>query len=241
MLVETKPAPIQPIYANEFKGEWVNYELGTRTERKFIEHDPQFWRPKGRAIVLGNGLSRQRFSIKQFNQSNAHKRLENYNVIYGCNKAYTEDGELDFLVLTHRFLDKYLPQHLYKVTYSTPEVQRTRKGMNLIPVYHRMDAGSTAAMLAAFHGAKDVFLFGFDGQDVANHNNNIYAGTEYYPPRNENVPDADWHANMFKIASAYKDTMFYRIDTMPSAARQLTVLPNHRVITFNQFVSLADV
>ena len=240
MLVEGKPATIQPIYANDFQGEWVNYELGTRTERKFVKHDTQFWRPGGRAIVLGNGLSRQRFSINQFNRSNTNKRLNNYNVIYGCNKAYTEEGELDFLVLTHRFLDKHMPQHFYKITYSTPEVQRTRKDMNLIPVYHRMDAGATAAMLAAFHGAKEVFLFGFDGQDVPNRNNNIYAGTEYYSSTDENVQDSAWHANMFKIVSAYSNTTFYRIDTNPRSSRALTALPNYRIITFNQFVILAD-
>lgn len=241
MSVDNRPPPIQPIYANEYTGEWVNYQLGTNTERKHVIPKNDFYKVNGRAIVLGNGTSRQRYPLTKLNASNTHKRLQFYNVIYGCNAAYTEPGELDWLVVSHRFMLKSIPKDQHSMVYTTPENQREHKATNLLPLYHRMDAGASAAMLAAYHGAKQVFLFGFDGQNSPKYNNNIHAGTAHYADGNSYVNDRDWHLNLYKVIAGYTDVMFYRVDIMPPSARLLSVLPNHKLITFNEFVILADI
>lgn len=230
---------VQPVYANQYTGEWLNVQLGSKMDRRFYKPKQEFYRPGGRAIVLGNGTSRQRWSLERFNKSNKLKRLEHYNILYGCNKAYTEVGELDFLVLTHRFLAKDFPRDFHRITYTTPEIQRVHEDMDLIPLNHRMDAGSTAAMLACFHGATSVFLFGFDGV-VNNKNNNIYAGTEFYDSADSTLSDVKWQRNLKGVMMAYPKTKFYRIDVQPDSARELLALPNYSVIPFNEFVSVAD-
>lgn len=240
MSVDNRPPPIQPIYANEYTGEWVNYQLGTEIERKHITPKHDFYKPGGKAIVLGNGTSRERYPLDKLNNSSKYKRLKDYNIIYGCNGAYVEPGELDWLVVTHRFMLKSIPRDRHNVVYTTPENQRQHKATNLIPLYHRMDAGATAAMLAAFHGASQVFLFGFDGQNSKTWNNNLHAGSEYYASSKTEVNDRDWHVNLYKVIAGYKDVMFYRVDILPPAARMLTVLPNHKLISFNEFASFAD-
>lgn len=233
------PKLLQPVYANAYEGEWLNIQLGSRVDRKFYKPQQQFYREGGRAIVLGNGRSRQRWSLKRLNQSNKLKRLIHYNILYGCNRAFEEEGELDFLVLRHRFLAKEIPNTLHKITYSTPEIQRVHDDMELIPLHHRLDAGSTAAMLACFHGATSVFLFGFDGQG-GNNNNNIYSGTQHYDGDDAVIRDDEWQENLMMVVRAYPGTTFYRVDTQPSSARVLSTLPNYRMIAFNDFVSLAD-
>lgn len=233
------PKILQPIYANLYEGEWLNIQLGSKIDRKFYKPRQQFYRDGGRAIVLGNGMSRQRWALKRLNQSNKSKRLIHYNILYGCNRAFEDEGELDFLVLTHRFLAKDVPDSLHNIIYTTPEIQRVYEDMELIPVNHRMDAGSTAAMLACFHGASSVFLFGFDGQD-SDSNNNLYAGTQHYDAVDVSPNDITWQENLMMVMRAYPKVNFYRVETQPSSARSMTVLPNYRLITFNEFVSTAD-
>ena len=240
MSVESMPPALVPVYAKDYDGEWVNYQLGHAVERKFISPDLRFTRNGGRSIVLGNGLSRQRYDLKQLNHSNRYKRLEHYNVLYGCNKAHQEEGDLDFIAITHRFMGRDVAKDKHGICYTTPECQRQHKSMNLIPLYPRMDAGATAAMLAAFHGADRIFLFGFDGQNDPKHNNNIYADTDHYGSSTDKINDRDWHLNLYKVIAGYKNTQFYRVDVSPPGARILTVLPNYKVIPFSMFVSLAD-
>lgn len=240
LLTKPRVLTMQPVYADSYQGEWVNYSLGDRVERKYYQPNSQFHRPRGRAVVLGNGLSRTRYGLDKLNQSNKIKHLHNYNIIYGCNRAYEEKGELDFLVLTNRFLITEIAKDNRHHIYTTPEVQRTAPGTNLIPLHYRLDAGSAAAMLACFHGAGQVFLFGFDGQVKRSFNHNIYAGTRFYGSVDDDINDTEWHENLKAVVMAYPNTTFYRIDVNPPGARSMTVLPNYKLITFTEFVSLAD-
>ena len=234
-----QPVMLQAVYADQHTGEWVNYQIGDKVDRRFHRPTNDFYRPGGRAIVLGNGPNRQRFPLKKFNQSNAYKRLETYNILYGCNLAYTEEGDLDFLVINNILLSTHVPRDLHEICYATPEIQRIYTKMDLIPVNRRLDAGTTAAMLACYHGNDKVFLFGFDGFPDDS-NQNIYAGRDYYAENGAVMSDLSWQENLKALMIAYPDVMFYRVDSNPPNARILTVMPNYRLITFNEFVSLAD-
>jgi hypothetical protein len=103
-----------------------------------------------------------------------------------------------------------------------------------------MDAGSTAAMLACFHGATKVFLYGFDGCPD-NTPNNVYLGQQFYPTGNEDIDDRKWQEDLGRVIAAYPKTMFYRVNTSPPNARQLLRYPNYQVIDDKGFVSLADI
>jgi hypothetical protein len=234
------PKPLEPVYANKYEGEWLNYQLGEKILRKHYEPKQTFFREGGRAIVLGNGVGRLRFPLSKFNLSNQYKRLDTYNVLYGCNRAFTDEGELDFLIMTNRLLSTIVPKDIHQTTYATQEIQRVNPNMELIPMLQRMDAGAAAVSVACFHGADKVFLFGFDGQPNTIENNNIYAGQRWYGGKSETVNDTDWQENLYRLMVCYKDVSFYRVDANPVTARKQTVLPNYRLITFNDFVSLAD-
>jgi len=234
------PKPLDPVFADTYEGEWLNYQLGDKILRRHYKPRQKFFRSHGRAIVLGNGISRLRYPLDKLNLSNRYKALEKYNIIYGCNRAFSEAGDLDFLIINNRLLSTAIPKDLHTISYTTQEIQRIYPIMELIPMSQRMDAGAAAVSVACFHGADQVFMFGFDGQPQATENNNIYAGECWYGRKNDKVNDSDWQDNLYKLMVCYKDVTFYRIDVNPPSARRQTVLPNYRCITFREFTSIAD-
>ena len=233
--------PIQKLYSSDYEGEWINVELNKdRSDRRFIKPSITFNNPGGNAICLGNGKSRSVYSLKQLESSNKRKILRYYNVVYGCNGLFRE-WHPDFLVLTNLALSTKLPEELYSITFAPQEIMRRYAGMNLIPGVQRHDAGSVAAYLAAFHGAKRIFLFGYDGQQDAGYNNNIYAGTEYYPDEKEEIKDSLWSFNLKTIIRTYDDVEFFRITTNPEDSyRFLLRFGNYKPINFKKFITLAD-
>jgi hypothetical protein len=113
--------------------------------------------------------------------------------------------------------------------------------MNLIPGNFRADAGSLAAYLAAFHGAKRVFLFGYDGQQTDNENSNVYANTEFYPSDKESIDDKQWINNLKKVIQTYDDVEFFKVSPqVEDNYRSLQRLSNYTVINLKKFISLAD-
>lgn len=235
-----QPSEVEAVYADSYAGRWINFQIGTETDRKLIKPKIDFFRKGGRAIVFGNGPSRSRLALDKFNLSNKHKHLKIYNILYGCNMAFTEQGDFDFLVINNLLLSTLVPKSLYPNCYATPEIVQARKEMDLIPCSTRMDSGSTAALLACYHGADKVFLYGFDGLP-GNKNDNIYAGQKFCESKDSEISDITWQHNLRAVMLAYPDVTFYRVNTNPPNARILTVLPNYKLITFNDFVSIADI
>lgn len=232
---------LQELYSTDYAGEWINVELGKeRVDRRFIKPNIIFENPSGSAICLGNGTSRSGYTTEKFEKTNARKILRYYNVMYGCNAIY-RDWQPDFLVITNQLLASKMPSDFYEISFAPQEIMRRYKGMNLIPGASRLDAGSAAVYLAAFHGAKQIFLYGYDGQQVPDHNNNIYAGTEFYPPESEMIKDSSWIFNLKNIIQTYKDVKFYRVTGNPDDSyRPLLRFNNYKPITFREFISLAD-
>jgi hypothetical protein len=113
----------------------------------------------------------------------------------------------------------------------------------LTPQNTHLDAGATAAYLAAFDGHKKVYLLGFDchsGQD--NENYNVYTGTNGYPAHNDPTTEKFFVKSLDMIMEIYNDVEFVRV--MPTVdwycpeAWQYKI--NFRQIDFRTFVLEAD-
>lgn len=232
---------LQKLHSVDYLGEWINVELGKdRIDRRFIKPNIIFENPSGNAICLGNGVSRLAYSTKSFENTNKRKILRYYNVMYGCNALY-RDWQPDFLLLTNQLLSASVPKEFYDIAFAPQEIMRRYAGMNLMPGGCRMDAGSNAAYLAAFHGAKRVFLYGYDGQEQVNKNNNIYADTEHYSNSSESVKDNSWVKNLRNVIETYNDVEFLKVVSVDlKSYRPLLKLPNYKTINFKKFISLAD-
>ena len=230
--------PITPVTADTYEGEWVNWSIGAEVKREFIPSKINFYQPNGNAIVFGNGRSRTMDLVEKIIRSNSKKIINYYNILYSCNLAYTEIDS-DFVVITNKLLASKVPKNIHEKCYTRPEILRIHNNMNLIPINYSMDAGSTAAMLACYHGATKVFLVGFDGtpEGVTNH---IYAGQQFYPKENEPMNDIKWQDDLGRVIAAYPKTMFYRVNASPPTARQLLKQPNYQTIDDKTFISLAD-
>lgn len=232
---------LQKLNNKDYQGEWINVTLNReKVDRRFIKPEIVFENPSGNAICLGNGISRLDHPLQKFENSNKRKILQYYNVTYGCNAIY-RDWQPDFLVLTNQMLAAKMPQEMYDISYAPQEIMRRYKGMNLMPGGNRLDAGASAAYLAAFHGAKRVFLFGYDGQKVKGENSNIYANTEFYPSDKEVINDGIWVNNLRNVMQTYGDVEFIRVTSdSADSYRQLLRLDNYKIVNFRKFVSLAD-
>lgn len=239
--LSTHNSSLQRLHSTDYVGEWINVSLGgEKFDRRFVKPNIVFQNTSGNAICLGNGLSRKEYSTKRFENANRRKILRYYNVMYGCNAIY-RDWQPDFLVVTNQLLAAKMPNEMHSVTFAPQEIMRRYRGMNLIPAAGRLDAGSAAAYLAAFHGAKRVFLFGYDGQPQPDVNNNIYAGSDLYPADSEIVDDSKWINNLSNVIQTYNDVEFLRVTGNPEDSyRPLLRLNNYKTIGFRQFISLAD-
>jgi hypothetical protein len=240
-LASTSTNNLQKLSSADYLGEYINVTLSKdRADRRFIKPTFTFENPSGSAICLGNGPSRQDYPAWKFGHTNKRKIARYYNVMYGCNGIFREWSP-DFLVITHQLLSTQIPKDLVDSTYAPQEIMRRYNGMNLLPGCQRLDAGSAAVYLAAFHGAKRVYLFGYDGQQDPNRNNNIYAGTEYYPPVAEVIDDKSWIKNLTNVIETYNDVEFIRVTSKHTDSyKYLQKLSNYKTVNFREFVSLAD-
>lgn len=234
-------SPLQRLHSHSYEGEWINVLLGQgKIDRRFMKPEVIFENPSGNAVCLGNGRSRLNRAPEKIEHSNSIKILKYYNVLYACNGIY-RDWMPDFLLMTHQIMAAKVPTDYRDIAYSTQEITRRYPGFNLLPGNPRLDAGSAAAYLACFHGAKKVFLFGYDGQAELGYNNNVYAGTEHYAPELAEVHDDNWIRNLGHVMVTYHDVEFYRVTpNEDDRYRPLLRLPNYKPVSFHQFISLAD-
>jgi hypothetical protein len=79
--------------------------------------------------------------------------------------------------------------------------------------YHGFSSGPNAVGLAAKNGHTEIYLLGFDlGPTSDQRFNNIYAGTEFYKPRDSQPTyTGNWIKQLVQILKDYPDTKFYRV------------------------------
>jgi hypothetical protein len=202
----------------------------------------------GRALVVGNGISRLQNPIN-FELFTSHKGGLHGSMklsVYGCNALY-RDAKPHFLVATHPLIAKEIAESGYAensiVLTNQKNVMSHPDLFHLIPFNPNFDAGATALYLAAFDKHNHVYFTGFDGQDSPSFNNNVYAGTNGYPAPTAHVDSGRWAENCKVVFDTYHTTEFIRVmpgggETMPEPWKYC---PNVRQISFRQFISEADI
>jgi hypothetical protein len=210
-------------YDGEFFITSVRYENNQRKEtREWIPRTVFNDTHMGYAVVIGNGESREKFNLKLLENHRGGVLGAMACQTYGCN-ALSREFQCDFLVATGRELTEEIatseeysekPYAEERIVYAGAEHCLKHPGkFHLIPYNVRMNAGATALYMACFDKHKNIYLIGFDGQNGGEgYNNNIYAGTFGYMPKEYTVPSDKWEASMCKVFAAYPDISFTLVD-----------------------------
>ena len=197
-----------------------------------------------RAVVIGNGTGREKMPLDFLKDPSGLLGSKTVQT-YGCNALY-RDYQPDFLVATGNAVIKELASSSYvnsNIVYtSSMHMLEYPNKFYLIPKNPYLDAGSTALYLAAFDGHTTIWMMGFDGQDTPTFNNNIYAGTNGYDPKNYAPVNTKWEQNQKSVFDIYNNVDFVRVtlhgaDPIPSTWK---TCPNFRQINLNEFVAEAD-
>lgn len=244
---------LKKLYRKDYQGEDVTTDLvhsGAKWQvtTEFIPNSVINNQISNQACVIGNGISRKGFNlhtiIGHFGGLLARKKLQTY----GCNALY-RDHTPDFLVVSGD--DSQIITEVAESGYcdnnvvyaSAPHIQYHPGKFYLIPQDPAWNSGSVATMLAAFDDHKKIFLLGFDGQDTAGYNYNMYCGTPGYQTATNAQAAPDFlDITMKMIFDTYNDVDFVRVmpnqyASMPEAWKFCT---NLRQISFRQFALEAD-
>lgn len=198
------------------------------------------------AVVIGNGPSRLEFDLRLIKNHKGGLYGSRTLQTYGCNALY-RDFEPDFLVAVGNtgIINEIVNSNYHKdhIVYAHAPVMLDHPGIfYLIPNDPYTDAGTTAAYLAAFDGHKNIYMLGFDLQDTANYNYNVYAGTANYDSLHTTVLDVKWRLDFAEIARTYNEVNFsfvYPYSNHPLPI-EWTTLPNVRSINYRTFVLETD-
>ena len=182
------------------------------------------------AFVLGNGVSRQAVDLI---------KLKQHGSIYGCNALYREFVP-DVLVST----DRPIAQRIQESGYSLRNRFYTRRpisgsGAQAVPKkYHGNSSGPIACVLAAMDSNTKVYMLGFDmGPDQQQKFNNVYAGTEFYKPKNS-APTyvGNWVQQIVSLATKFDRVEFCRVcGTATAAVAEFSRLPNFAEVPVTEF------
>lgn len=198
-----------------------------------------------RAVVFGNGESRLDFNPKYIIGRRSGLLGADTLQTYACN-AFYRDHTPDFLVCTDRRIAQELVASNYvrdKIIYTRVDIMLEFPGkFYLIPHDIYADAGATSLYLAAFDGHKRIYMLGFDGQESAVRNNNVYAGTTGYDARDAQVSSDKWAESQKMIFDTYNDVDFVHVSIsgrhkIPESWKYCT---NLRRISFRDMVLEAD-
>jgi len=199
-----------------------------------------------KAIVIGNGLSREKFDLRWLGGYSGLLGADTLQS-YGCNGLY-RDFTPDFLVaLGNNGIVAEIAESGFttdNIVYTNaPNLLANPTKFYLIPNDPYTDAGTTALYLAAFDGHKKIYMIGFEGQDTPGFNSNMYAGTNGYDSKNSLVYDTKWVEDKKILFNTYNDVDFVRVtergrETVPESWKYCT---NFRQISFLEFVTEADI
>ena len=227
-----------PIYRRDYTGEPLTYVEDGQYKSFFVTPRTfPYDRNVNSAIVLGNGVSRLNPEAQLILKQNNMRVAEGYKMIYACNAAYRDTPADYYIWKTNIFFADSYPIDNTKI-FLPNDTWLGYRDTNLIPHIWYMDSGATTAYLAAFDGAKKVFLFGFDGGgDI---HQNIYANTLGYDSLDHDyVKHASHLANVVRV---FSDVQFYRVRTHQcfDFISDLTSLPNYSEVSVYDAVLLGD-
>jgi hypothetical protein len=231
----------KPVYRRDYTGETVYYIETDRlsavlSKPRALPYDFH----TRTAIVLGNGVTRTYPDVNQMLVNNRNKLAEAYKLTYACNAAITDTIADYYVIKDDRFFQRIEPERL-PLMFTPYNIWINRRETNLIPTVSHYDAGSAAAMLAAFDGATKVFLIGFDGTDGETVDN-IYSDDQLYSDPTTVVDFQKFHSYLHDVVKAYSDTQFYRVRTPHSNNLQadMSRLRNYTEVTVREAILLGD-
>jgi hypothetical protein len=232
---------VNRLFRNNYAGEDI-YTAATYTngawsyDKEFVPRVLENQKFGGRAVVIGNGISRLGFNLLH---------LKNKIQTYGCNALY-RDFEPDFLVAGSKDIGDEIKKSGYAdthVVYSTTEnIIKYPNTFHLIPQTPAWNVGAISAYLACFDGHATVYLLGHDGLDTPGYFNNIYKGTNAYPVDEHKLTDKFWALSMSHVFKTYNLVDFVLVNEtgrgyMPAEWRGHT---NLRRINFRELVLECD-
>ena len=250
LFINITMAFIKQLHRKDYPGEDISierkYEQGRWIDNnEFLPNTIANRQISNRAVVIGNGTSRLNMDLSIIARNTAGLRGRLKLQSYGCNALY-RDFTPDFLVATGDVIISEIVNSGYcedHIVYSTQEnIVGYPEHLYFIPQNPPWNAGSLATYMACFDGHKTVFLLGFDGNDAAGFNSNVYAGTTGYYKERTTIDETFWNLTMTEVFNTYPDVDFVRVAPaenfrMPEAWRYCT---NLRQITTRQFVYEAD-
>jgi len=240
-----------PFYAGEYEGEFIVHHTEIINGQR---HEEREWIPstitnndhRGNAVVIGNGVSREKFQLRLLAKHKGGLFAGLKVQTYGCNALY-RDFSPDFLITqTDQMVDE-IAQTDYcdnNIVYSSAkQMVKYPQKFHLIPQNYVLNAGAIATYIAAFHGHKNIYLIGFDNQDNDDYNNNIYADTENYKPLRSQVNSSKWIANMFRLFSLYSDATFHYVHSSPDYCipEKWKWAKNLNMLTYRSLISELDI
>ena len=241
---------LNKLYRKFYTGENVvverNYTNGIwHDTTEFVPNAVTNTQISNQAVILGNGPSRLDFNLKYIKNHRGGLLANRALQSYGCNALY-RDFTPDFLIARGNEIIKEIAESGYvndNVVYT--DAIHTLEYPNkfyLTPHDPYADAGTTAAYIAAFDGHKNIYLLGFDGQDTAGHNYNVYAGTAGYASVTGEQRTYAWRQNFRQLAQVYNDVMFSFV--FKESTRLMPVefqdLLNVEIINYNKFAVAVD-
>lgn len=216
-------------YRRDYTGEVI-----AKNDRHFLVKPRNiFYRQNntGKAIVVGNGITRNNETFETLLKSNRNRPLLGYKIVYACNGA-AWDLPADYYVINNRLLMAHLHDtEQWRKFFMPWDLFLDYDTTNMIPVVSSMDAGSMAAFLACFDGNDEIFLFGFDGNT-----DNIYEGKPGYGIA---ADVSEWESNLASVMRAFPNHRFYRVGSgkTPAAWQKL---PNFQETNYKEAIFLGD-
>jgi hypothetical protein len=231
----------RPTYRRDYIGETISYVEDAVQKSIFVtpRELPHDWNSRS-AVVLGNGISRHDPTVKLIIDANNRRVAEGYKLTYACNAAY-RDTPADYYVIKNNIFFSDIPLADYNKMFTPNDHWLTYRDTNMLPGSYHMDAGASAAYLAAFDGAQKVFLFGFDGSDGVT-SENIYADTLGYESAEYIEDFQKFNAFLYNICYSYSSTEFFRVRTHYSNDFDpiLKTLNNYREVSVRDAILLGD-
>jgi len=240
-------------YRTEYNGEDIIVERRQENQQwhAITEHVPNAItnnQISGRAVVIGNGPNRLGFDLNNLKKPQGLLGSKTVQT-YGCNALY-RDFTPDFLVAVgNNGIIPEIANNSFVVnnivyTNSIHLLEHPNK-FYLIPMDPYADSGTTAAYIAAFDGHKQIYLIGFDGQEVEveGYNHNIYADTNGYDATLDfEIDENKWIDNRRQLFDVYDDVDFVWVtphgrNLIPE---KLKWCSNFRQISFRDLVLECD-
>jgi hypothetical protein len=237
------------------RSEYIGEEITTRMtwengqwnpENEFIPNRVSNSQISKRAVVIGNGNSRENYELFLLKNHRAGLLGSLALQTYGCNALY-RDFRPTFLIATGPTIcaeiantENYCAEN---IVYANAEIVAKHPGkFYLLPQDLHYNAGALAAYMACFDGHETVYLMGFDGTDGNDHGHNIYRDTNGYSDETNPQSDRLWIKTLLLIMETYSNVEFVRVQPTPGwqCPEEWLARDNFRQISYKAFVLEAD-